>query len=90
MLAHPKPLSPAQDAVLDALVAIIKYCAAEHDISPTSLASRRELEQVVRGQDTPLLHGWRKPLAGERVQAFLNGQLELAGSPSGLQLQSKA
>ncbi|MCB1714549.1 MAG: ribonuclease D [Candidatus Competibacteraceae bacterium] len=88
VLAHPKPLSPAQDAVLDALVAIIKYCAAEHDISPTSLASRRELEQVVRGQDTPLLHGWRKPLAGERVQAFLNGQLELAGSPSGLQLQS--
>ncbi|MEZ5589615.1 MAG: hypothetical protein R3F53_02475 [Gammaproteobacteria bacterium] len=57
---------------------------------PASLASRRELEQVVRGQDTPLLHGWRKPLAGERVQAFLNGETELAGSPNGLQLRSNS
>jgi len=87
-LPQAKPLSLQQEAVLDALAGLIKHCAAEHDISPNSLAGRRDLEHVLRGGDAPLLHGWRKALAGERIQTFLNGQLSLTASLKSLYLSA--
>lgn len=67
------PLSLEQEALVDALQALVRLCAAEHQVSPGSLAARRDLERLVLGEDIELLHGWRKALAGERVQEFLAG-----------------
>lgn len=75
-----EPLSLEQDALVDALAAIVKLCAAEHGVSPGSLAGRRELERLVLGEDGDLLHGWRAALAGKRVQAFLAGEHALRAS----------
>lgn len=70
---RPEPLSPEQDALVDALLAIVKLAAGEHEVSPGSLAGRRDLERLVQGEDVALLHGWRKALVGRAIQAFLAG-----------------
>ena len=77
-LARYSPLTASQEALLDALMAIVKICAYEHDVSPLSLASRKELEQVIRQEDVPLLHGWRRRLAGQSVLGFIYGERSLS------------
>lgn len=66
-------LSLEQEALVDVLQALVRLCAAEHQVSPGSLAARRDLERLVQGENIELLLGWRKALAGERVQDFLAG-----------------
>lgn len=80
-----QPLSLEQEALVDALQSLVKLCAAEHQVSPGSLAGRRELEQLVQGGDITLLHGWRKALAGDAVQHFLAGETRLTIGGDGLQ-----
>lgn len=72
-------LEPNQEALLDALQAIVKLQAAIHGINNTALTSRHDLENLLAGNtDIPLLHGWRHGLAGHAVEAFLNGQSSLS------------
>ncbi|MGB5261781.1 MAG: ribonuclease D [Gammaproteobacteria bacterium] len=72
------PLTTAQDAMVDVLMAVVRLSAAENDLSPTVLASRKQLEQLVQGsQDSGVMQGWRKPLIGDRLTALLDGQLTL-------------
>jgi ribonuclease D len=74
-----QPLSPAQDAVVDVMMAVVRLSAAEHDMNPAVLASRKQLEQLLLGDhDNGLMHGWRRPLVGERLQALLDGELDLS------------
>lgn len=69
------PLTAAQDALLDIMMAVVRLTAAENDMNPTSLATRRQLEGLVRGDtDSEVLQGWRRPLLGERLQAMLAGE----------------
>lgn len=73
-----KPLSVAQDAMVDMLMAVVRISAAENGLSPAVLASRKQLEQLVLGsQDSGIMHGWRKPLVGDRLTALLDGKLTL-------------
>lgn len=81
-----KPLALPQEALVDALLAIVRLAAQEHEVSPGSLASRRDLEQLVQGQDAAVLHGWRRVLAGQRISEFLAGQRMLAVSAGELVL----
>ena len=70
-----KRLSPAQDALVDVLMAVLRARGAEHEVSPALLANRKELESLVLGQtDTPVLHGWRAELAGHDLHAVLAGK----------------
>lgn len=72
-------LEPNQEALLDALQAIVKLQAAIHGINNTALTSRHDLENLLAGNtDIPLLHGWRHGLAGHAVEEFLNGQSSLS------------
>ncbi|MBI3772046.1 MAG: ribonuclease D [Gammaproteobacteria bacterium] len=74
----PRRLESAEDALVDALNAIIKLCAQRYQLSPSSLTSRKELEDLVRGErDLSLLQGWRRHHGGDQVLAFVNGQLRL-------------
>jgi len=71
----PKP-SIGQEALVDLLNAVVHLRAAEQQLSPTQLAPRKQLQQLVMGaDDLPLLHGWRKQLIGEELQQVLRGEV---------------
>lgn len=68
-------LSSEQDAVVDLLMAVLRLRGNEHDVSPALLASRKQLEALVLGdEESPVLHGWRAGLAGHDLQAVLSGE----------------
>jgi ribonuclease D len=72
-------LTPAQDALVDVMSAVVRLSGAEHAINPAVLASRKQLERLVSGDaDVEILHGWRRKLVGERLQALLAGELSLS------------
>lgn len=73
-----QPLGDRQAATADALMAIVRLCAAQSGVSAGSLASRSDLERLLRNDpDCPLLHGWRYALAGKTASAWLAGESTL-------------
>jgi ribonuclease D len=84
-----KRLRPEQDALVDAMLAVVRLCALENSLNPAVLASRKQLESFVTGnRDTGVMQGWRRKLAGERLQAMLDGELVLKVSAGKLTLVS--
>jgi len=68
-------LSSEQDAVVDLLMAVLRLRGNENEVSQTLLASRKQLESLVAGEDdVPVLSGWRAELAGHDLQAVLAGE----------------
>lgn len=68
-------LSSDQEALVDILTGVVKLRAAQQQLSPNALASRKELEQLLSGNpQAPLLHGWRYELCGQSLQGLLNGK----------------
>lgn len=71
-------LDPGQEAQLDMLMAALRKLAADAELAPASIASRKDLEKLVRGDmDTPVLKGWRKAAAGDRLLDVLAGRISL-------------
>jgi len=78
-------LTTRQDALVDALSAIVRLKAAEGQVSAASLANRSELERLVRGErELEVLKDWRLKLAGQALLDFLAGRYALAAGESGL------
>ena len=83
----PKPLNdkdrPAKksqqfEAVLDVLSAVVRIRAEENALNPIILATRKDLEQLLLGDDDCLLlHGWRYNMAGRELLALLQGHATL-------------
>ncbi|MCP4997122.1 MAG: ribonuclease D [Gammaproteobacteria bacterium] len=74
--ARPARLNPNQDAVTDLLMACLRLLANDAHITPSALASRKDLEQLVTGErEIDLLHGWRRALAGESLLKVLEGDI---------------
>ena len=72
-------LTPIQDALVDAMLALVRLSGAQHALNPAVLASRKELEKLALGNaDADVMHGWRRKLVGEQLQALLDGKLGLA------------
>jgi len=72
-------LSPEQDALVDVMSAVTRISGMEHALNPAVLATRKQLERLVSGDaDVDIMHGWRRKLVGERLQALLNGELNLS------------
>ncbi len=70
--------TPSEEALIDAMMAIVRQAGISNGISPAALASRRDLEQMIAGKnDHAILHGWRGRLVGQHLQAFLQGEIEL-------------
>ena len=64
-----------QDAILDLLTAVVRSRAAENSLSPSVLASKKDLEQLlVDPKNTKILHGWRKNLIGDELLETLAGK----------------
>ncbi|HHJ80594.1 MAG TPA: ribonuclease D [Candidatus Tenderia electrophaga] len=86
-LPRHKRLTPAQDALVDVLSAIIKLNAQQYKITPTTLASRKELEQLVHGEhELAILSGWRRHHGGEQLLTFLQGKSQLRSQDNQLEL----
>lgn len=76
--ARPERLTPAQDAQVDALMALLRARCAEHEMSPAQVATRKQLESLVQGEeDLPVLRGWRAAMAGRDLKALMEGRLQL-------------
>jgi len=72
-------LTPAQDALADVMSAVVRISGIEHALNPAVLATRKQLERLVSGDaEVEFMHGWRRKLVGERLQALLNGKLSLS------------
>ena len=69
-------LSTEQDVMIDILTCAVRLLAKEQQLSPQALATRKELEQLVIGnQDLELLSGWKKAVIGNDLQKILAGEL---------------
>ncbi len=66
------PPTPEQNALGKRLMETVRAVAHEHGLSPALLATRRDLEKLVRGADPgQVLRGWRAGLLGARLAALL-------------------
>lgn len=66
---------PQQEALCDILMGILRLRAAQNDIAQTTLASRRDLQQLVGGnRNLAVLRGWRRRLVGEDLLAAAEGE----------------
>jgi len=88
---RPRPLTAAEEASVDALMALVRLQAQRHQVAAATLATRRDLEALVRGErDLPLLLDWRRGLVGELLENFLAGGIRLRCDSDGLVLESAA
>ncbi len=70
---------PVDAALVDLLMALVQLRAEEHQINANLLASRKALEQALRGDNRSLvLNGWRAQLIGGDIQRMINGELALS------------
>ena len=83
---RPAKKNQQQEAILDALTAVVRIRAEENALNPTILASRKDLEILQTGEDSVLLHGWRYSMVGEELQGLLQGEIQLKISAGQLDL----
>jgi ribonuclease D len=66
------PPTPEQTALGKRLMEMVRSVAQEHELAPAVLATRRDVEKLVRGADpTTIFHGWRAELLAARLGALL-------------------
>ncbi len=84
--ARPQALSEDQEAAVDVLAGVLRQLAAAQTLNPASIASRKDLQNLVRGEraHSPLLRGWRRGVAGEQLLDVLEGRRRLHIQPGGL------
>jgi ribonuclease D len=83
---RPETLSEDQEAAVDVLAGVLRQLAVAQDLNPASVASRKDLQNLMRGAraDSPLLHGWRRGVAGEKLLDMLEGRCRVHIQPGGL------
>lgn len=77
-------VDPVDPALVDALAARVRECAAALGIPASVLAPRRELMGLLRGEtDLNVLKGWRARVAGDALRAEAEGlRARASGGPS--------
>ncbi len=72
------PLSPIQEVQADIMMALIKYRAQQHGLNSAAIGTRKDVEAMLRGEPGGnLVQGWRRRLAGEELEDFLAGRLQI-------------
>jgi ribonuclease D len=67
------PLTPAQNALAKQLMGHIRELAQQLGMAPAVVATRRDVEKLVRGTDpAQLFHGWRAELVGPSLAAVVS------------------
>ena len=66
------PPTPEQNALSKRLMETVRNVALENELAPAVLATRRDMEKLVRGADpASVLRGWRADLLGAKLSALL-------------------
>lgn len=74
-----RALTLNEEALVDMLAATVKLRAFEIGVTPGLLATRAQLEEIVRsGDQNPRLEGWRDSVAGAALRSVLAGEAQLA------------
>ena len=82
-------LTAAEDAQADLLMAALRAIAAKNELAAASIANRKEIERLVRGdRDVDVLRGWRRAAAGMKLVDVLEGRLALLSSADGIRFLS--
>ena len=89
VMKRPDALSNQQEALVDALMALLRKLCDEQNITPVAVATRKDIEALVRGEDSPVCHGWRHEIVGDKLMAFLEGELSISASPQQLEIQQR-
>ena len=90
----PRQPSPALKRLRPAagLVAIwMRQMARANDIEPSLLATRADIEALIRGEaDARLTRGWRAEMVGAPIRQLMNGEAALAFDGDGLVLEQRS
>lgn len=80
--------TPQQDAIIDALMAVVHYQALQNDMHPATLAGRKDIERwlLAPEQNPGLMSDWRREMIGKPLQDMLEGRLSLQVKDGRLQL----
>jgi len=71
-------LTREQEAKVDLLMAVVRTRANQTGVTPSVLASRKDLECLVQGKrHCSVLYGWRAEMVGNELQAILHGDLHV-------------
>jgi len=66
------PPTPEQNALGKRLMELVRSVALEHELAPAVLATRRDVEKLVRGAEpASVLRGWRAELLGPKLGELL-------------------
>ena len=65
------PLTAAQVKQIEAAMELVATRAQQRTIPPATVASRRDVEALLAGLDSPLRRGWRAALVGRELQGSL-------------------
>ena len=66
------PPTPEQNALGKRLMEAVRSVAQEHELAPAVLATRRDIEKLVRGAEpASVLRGWRAELLGGKLGGLL-------------------
>jgi len=73
--------SDANEALVALLHALLRHRSQLHDVAPSVVASRRELDLLATeaSPDVPALHGWRREIFGADALELVAGRLALTG-----------
>lgn len=75
---------PESTGIVELLQAVLKARAAEEGIAPTMLATSADLQTLVEAKqnrttlNVPILHGWRRQLAGDLLLQVLDGTVTIS------------
>ncbi|MGD2119426.1 MAG: ribonuclease D [Chromatiales bacterium] len=84
-----RKLDRQEEAIADLLMCGLRLIADANDITASAIASRKDLEKIIAGSDdTELLRGWRKKIAGDSLLKMRHGQLMPCWEKDKLVLQS--
>ena len=80
-----------QELLLDTLLLYLKYLSFQNQISPATLANRKEVERLLRGdRDLAILKGWRRRIAGQALLDMLEGHSVIQIRDGKLDIQPNA
>lgn len=77
-------LTAEEEALSDVMMAALRLIAGENNITPSAIASRKDIEKLIAGEhDIDLLEGWRNKIAGEKLLKILDKKLLPAWNKQG-------
>ncbi len=81
-----KPLKPNQEAMVDAMMAIVRLRAEENNLSSTLLAPRKEVELLLQNGESIVNSSWRARMIGDDLKEFIAGKLSFSVIDQKLQM----